>query len=187
MPTQSTPISVVTPPDARHGFVGSFVEPKTTDSEQENRESEASGNTLTQDDVEPDNQPRQRKHRGLFHRAKKGPEMDDGNGSGSIGEKKPRPKLTIGHQIKSVLFPQWMTVNWLLVLVPVGIALNYVGNVSGVVIFVVNFLAIIPLAGVLSYATEELALRVGETLGGLLNATFGLVTSRVGLRLRLTT
>jgi len=25
----------------------------------------------------------------------------------------------------------------------------------------------------LSYATEEIALRVGETLGGLLNATFG--------------
>jgi len=39
--------------------------------------------------------------------------------------------------------------------------------------FVINFLAIIPLAGILSYATEEIALRVGETLGGLLNASFG--------------
>lgn len=37
----------------------------------------------------------------------------------------------------------------------------------------VNFIAIIPLAGTLSYATEEIALRTGEVLGGLLNATFG--------------
>ena len=40
-------------------------------------------------------------------------------------------------------------------------------------VFIVNFIAIIPLAGLLSYATEEIALRVGETLGGLLNASFG--------------
>lgn len=40
-------------------------------------------------------------------------------------------------------------------------------------VFVVNFIAIIPLAGTLSYATEEIALRTGEVLGGLLNATFG--------------
>lgn len=32
---------------------------------------------------------------------------------------------------------------------------------------------IVPLAGLLAFATEELALRVGQTLGGLLNATFG--------------
>jgi len=28
----------------------------------------------------------------------------------------------------------------------------------------------------LSYATEEIALRIGDTLGGLLNATFGYVS-----------
>ena len=43
----------------------------------------------------------------------------------------------------------------------------------------VNFLAIIPLAGTLSYATEELAMRVGETLGGLLNASFGNATELI--------
>lgn len=60
-----------------------------------------------------------------------------------------------------------------LVFVPVGIALNYVPSVSKIVVFVINFVAIIPLAGLLSYATEEIALRTGETIGGLLNATFG--------------
>ncbi|TKA47004.1 hypothetical protein B0A49_12827 [Cryomyces minteri] len=60
----------------------------------------------------------------------------------------------------------------LTLMVPVGIALNYTGA-NPVAVFVVNFIAIIPLAAMLSYATEEIALRVGETLGGLLNATFG--------------
>lgn len=57
-----------------------------------------------------------------------------------------------------------------------GIALYY-AKVSPVVIFVVNFIAIIPLAGMLSYATEEISLRTGEVLGGLLNASFGYVHS----------
>lgn len=63
-------------------------------------------------------------------------------------------------------------INVLLVAVPVGIALKFAG-VSAIIVFVVNFIAIIPLAAMLSYATEEIALRTGETIGGLLNATFG--------------
>lgn len=40
-------------------------------------------------------------------------------------------------------------------------------------IFSLNFLAIIPLAKLLGDATEQSALKLGPTLGGLLNATFG--------------
>lgn len=82
-------------------------------------------------------------------------------------------KIPVGQQIKTVLFPHWYTINWLLVAVPVGIGLNYAHGVNPLAVFIINFLAIIPLAGILSFSTEELALRVGETLGGLLNATFG--------------
>lgn len=39
--------------------------------------------------------------------------------------------------------------------------------------FVLNFIAIVPLAALLSYGTEEIALYCGEVLGGLLNASFG--------------
>jgi Ca2+:H+ antiporter len=39
--------------------------------------------------------------------------------------------------------------------------------------FIFNFLAILPLAALLSFATEELAKSVGQTVGGLINATFG--------------
>ena len=36
-----------------------------------------------------------------------------------------------------------------------------------------NFLAIIRLAAILSFATEEISVKLGETVGGLVNATFG--------------
>lgn len=63
-------------------------------------------------------------------------------------------------------------VNILLVFVPLGIIAGEVGW-SPAAIFTLNFMAIIPLAALLSFATEELAVHVGQTLGGLLNATFG--------------
>lgn len=63
-------------------------------------------------------------------------------------------------------------VNILLVFVPLGIVSGAVGW-DPTTTFVLNFLAIIPLASLLSFATEELAAKLGQTLGGLLNATFG--------------
>jgi Ca2+:H+ antiporter len=80
--------------------------------------------------------------------------------------------FTVGNQLKATIFNSW--INVLLIAAPVGIALHFV-HINLVAVFVVNFIAIIPLAALLSYATEEIALRVGETLGGLLNATFGFV------------
>ena len=85
-------------------------------------------------------------------------------------EHKKKPHFTLWSQIHDTIFNSW--INLLLVFVPVGIALRY-AHINPVAIFIVNFIAIIPLAAMLSYATEEIALRVGETLGGLLNATFG--------------
>ena len=106
------------------------------------------------------------------------------------GLSEPR-KITFGGQVKAV-FGSW--INILLICVPAGIVLNYAlddqrthriavfvvgilfGKLSGLLVLTVlkiNFLAIIPLAGILSYATEEIAMRIGETLGGLLNASFG--------------
>jgi Ca2+:H+ antiporter len=63
-------------------------------------------------------------------------------------------------------------VNIMVVLVPVGILSGLLGW-SPTAIFVLNFLAIIPLASLLSTATEQLSMEVGDTLGGLMNATFG--------------
>lgn len=46
-------------------------------------------------------------------------------------------------------------------------------SISDTAVFCCTFIAIIPLAGLLGFATEEAALRLGQTLGGLLNATLG--------------
>lgn len=78
--------------------------------------------------------------------------------------------FTVRNQLQNTIFNSW--INILLLAAPVGIALNY-AKVNGIIIFVVNFIAIIPLAAMLSFATEEISLHVGESLGGLLNASFG--------------
>ncbi|EAW08298.1 putative calcium ion transporter Vcx1 [Aspergillus clavatus NRRL 1] len=76
-------------------------------------------------------------------------------------------------------------VNLLLVFVPLGIvsgALHW----DSTVVFSLNFIAIIPLASLLSFATEELAATMGQALGGLMNATFGnaveLIVSIIALK-----
>ena len=56
---------------------------------------------------------------------------------------------------------------------PIAIVLEYVVHARAEWIFVTSCLAIIPLAGLMGKATEHLAERVGEGIGGLLNATFG--------------
>jgi Ca2+:H+ antiporter len=88
----------------------------------------------------------------------------------STSRKSSKHNFTLGNQLKATIFNSW--INLLLIAAPVGIATNFM-NVSPVAVFIINFIAIIPLAALLSYATDEIAFRVGETLGGLLNATFG--------------
>jgi len=63
-------------------------------------------------------------------------------------------------------------VNFLLIFVLLGI-IGGALKLKASVVFVLNFLAIVPLAGLLSFATEELSAELGQTIGGLLNATFG--------------
>lgn len=71
---------------------------------------------------------------------------------------------------KITLFSNY--VNILLVFVPLGIIAGVAGW-NPTTVFVLNFFAIVPLAAVLSFATEEISMKLGQTLGGLLNATFG--------------
>src|SRR5437762_4756337 len=61
----------------------------------------------------------------------------------------------------------------LLVFVPVALVVRFVLHGSGVAVFATTALAIVPLAGFMGTATEVLAERFGQGIGGLLNATFG--------------
>jgi Ca2+:H+ antiporter len=61
---------------------------------------------------------------------------------------------------------------WLLLAVPLAF-LAHVLNWSEILVFTASAIGLIPLAGLIGLATEELAERVGPLVGGLLNATFG--------------
>lgn len=87
-----------------------------------------------------------------------------------IVEPKPTFKEpTIRQGVLSIIQSSWL--NILLVFVPLGWASNFVW--SPTITFILNILAIIPLAKLLGFATEDISLRTGEVIGGLLNATFG--------------
>lgn len=61
---------------------------------------------------------------------------------------------------------------WLLVAMPVALALEFF-HVGDLWVFVFSGVAIIPIAGLMGRATENLAETLGAGIGGLLNATFG--------------
>ncbi|KPV49157.1 cation transporter, partial [Kouleothrix aurantiaca] len=61
---------------------------------------------------------------------------------------------------------------YLLIFVPLAAAAEFLGW-SPLLIFVFSCVALIPLAGLLGEATEELAIHTGPKIGGLLNATLG--------------
>ncbi|HKF77045.1 MAG TPA: calcium/proton exchanger [Candidatus Dormibacteraeota bacterium] len=67
------------------------------------------------------------------------------------------------------------SLSWLLVFVPISVAAELLHG-QPVLIFVTTSLAIVPLAGLIGSATEQLAIYAGPRIGGLLNATFGNVT-----------
>jgi Ca2+/H+ antiporter len=65
---------------------------------------------------------------------------------------------------------------WLLALAPVVFAVPKFKPESHTLLFVLSVLAIVPLAALLSHATELVAAKTGDSVGGLLNATLGNLT-----------
>jgi Ca2+:H+ antiporter len=63
--------------------------------------------------------------------------------------------------------------NWLLLFIPITVGLEHLAHVSAPVLFFMAALAIVPIAAQIVGATEQLATRTGDAIGGLLNATFG--------------
>ena len=68
---------------------------------------------------------------------------------------------------------------WLLVFVPVVLAAELWSPEQHTLLFLLSVLAIVPLAALLSRATESVAARTGDAVGGLLNATLGNLTELV--------
>ena len=68
---------------------------------------------------------------------------------------------------------------WLLVFVPLVFAAEHLKPEAHTLLFVLSVLAIVPLAALLSHATESVAAKTGDAVGGLLNATLGNLTELV--------
>src|SRR4026209_1961463 len=68
---------------------------------------------------------------------------------------------------------------WLLAFVPVVFAAAKFRPEAHTLLFVLSVLAIVPLAALLSHATESVAAKTGDAIGGLLNATLGNLTELV--------
>ena len=68
---------------------------------------------------------------------------------------------------------------WLLAFVPVVFAAQKLKPEAHTLLFALSILAIVPLAVLLSHATESVAAKTGDTVGGLLNATLGNLTELI--------
>ena len=68
---------------------------------------------------------------------------------------------------------------WLLAFVPVVLAAEKLRPEASVLLFILSMLAIVPLAALLSHATESVSAKTGDSVGGLLNATLGNLTELI--------
>lgn len=68
---------------------------------------------------------------------------------------------------------------WLLCFVPIVFLAGKAWPEAHTLLFVLSVLAIVPLAALLSHATESVATKTGDAVGGLLNATLGNLTELV--------
>ncbi len=101
-----------------------------------------------------------------------------------MSESNPTPVATDGPPpvlppaAKRPSFNPWKFLYAFLLFVPLTFAAEHLHWGHGFV-FVMSMLAIVPLAKLMGTATEEIALRTGPGIGGLLNATFGNATELI--------
>ncbi|KAJ1796649.1 hypothetical protein LPJ75_007200, partial [Coemansia sp. RSA 2598] len=78
--------------------------------------------------------------------------------------------LTVLESLKNAARASWLNV--LIVFVPLGYIAHFL-RWPVVSVFMLNYLAIIPLSALMGFATEEVSIRFGPTWGGVINAAFG--------------
>ncbi|KAJ2198204.1 hypothetical protein GGH18_001073 [Coemansia sp. RSA 530] len=77
---------------------------------------------------------------------------------------------TVLQSLQNAARASWF--NILLVFVPLGFLAHYL-QWPVIAVFVLNYLAIVPLSALMGFATEEVSIRLGTTWGGVVSATFG--------------
>ena len=101
-------------------------------------------------------------------------------GSGHEGASEMSGEITIDEDsfegwkgMMDAINPMKVKLNFLLIGIPVALYAKFGLHDAGLT-FLASMVAIMPLAFLMGKATEEIALRTSESIGGLLNATFGL-------------
>ena len=77
---------------------------------------------------------------------------------------------TFIENIREMVFSSWLNV--LLIFIPIGAA-SYMIKSNPLLVFTCNAIAIVPLSAILTEATEMIASEAGDTIGALLNISFG--------------
>lgn len=90
-------------------------------------------------------------------------------------KKRSGKKKTVSKKTKSKKFT-WL--DSLLIFIPISIILHFTAN-NEMLVFATSAIAIIPLAGLMGRATEQIAHHTTPTIGGFLNATFGNATELI--------
>eukprot|EP01048_Picozoa_sp_COSAG05_P017552 COSAG05_NODE_2413_length_3094_cov_4.279800_1_plen_425_part_00 len=103
------------------------------------------------------------------------PAQQPGHAGGEPPEKSPYEPFGEYLQVSVAALIGYSPINVLLVFTPVAFFAKIIGA-SSAWVFLFALLALIPLAALLGFTTEELANYTSQTLGGLLNATFGNAT-----------
>jgi Ca2+/H+ antiporter len=98
------------------------------------------------------------------------PLLDNGSDSQDVVSSNPL------RDIRTILFSAY--INILLIFLPFAL-ISGAFEWSPTIVFATNFFALMPLASLLSFATEELSKKVGQGIGGLLNVTFGNATELI--------
>ena|SRR5581483_7976241 len=91
-----------------------------------------------------------------------GPDLENNttiNNNTNSNNTNPHKPPTVFNSLKVILFSSW--INVLIIFIPLGYIANGL-SWSDTAVFVLNFLAIIPLAKLLGFATEDISLRVGQ-------------------------
>ncbi|KAJ2845830.1 hypothetical protein GGI22_006428, partial [Coemansia erecta] len=88
----------------------------------------------------------------------------------SINSSQDLSEISILGSLKNAALSSWLNV--LIIFVPLGY-LAYFLNWPVVAVFVLNYLAIVPLSALMGFATEEVSIRLGSTWGSVVNASFG--------------
>jgi len=91
------------------------------------------------------------------------------NPDGTTTEIKPSEPHNFVGQMRILFLNSW--IHLLILFIPGGFAVYYC-HVNQIVVFTINFLAIIPSAIELAFGVYDLSLRVGETWEGLISMTF---------------